>query len=121
MLTALLAWAEAHTHPESGREQIEGAARRAKQADPGMLRALVVAWAVRPDLTRERLPDWLQTHLSIATEDATLDAAIDWLREEKDLDAPPRLRQEQMKTLINAWGLRAWVREVQRLDRLPGG
>jgi hypothetical protein len=116
LLAALLAWAEAQTRTDSAREGAEGAKPEATEVEPGILRAVVVAWAVRPDLTQQTLPGWLQTRLSVVMGDATLDAALAALRREGALDVEDRPQQERLGELVDAWSLRAWVREARRMD-----
>jgi hypothetical protein len=71
----------------------------------------VVAWAVRPGLTRQALPGWLQKRLFIQVNRAELDAA---------LDAQDRPQTERLSALIDEWGLRAWVREARYVDEDQG-
>ena len=86
LLSALLAWAGtcAHTDEKPGVYvgQVQATETRSLQAsvDPGLLRALVVAWAVRPDLDRLALPQWLHERLFVRVTPADLDAALEALR-----------------------------------------
>jgi len=117
LLSALLAWAEACTRTGDDLKQVAGAEPEAKKADPGLLRALVLAWAVRPDLTRQALPGWLRERLFIQVSEAKLEVALEALRMEGALDAQNRPRAERLSDLVDEWGLRAWVREARRVDQ----
>jgi hypothetical protein len=117
LLSALLAWAEARTRTRDVREPHEAAELEAKKADPGLLRALVVAWAVRPDLTRQALLGWLWKRLFLQVNAADLDAALDALRVEGALDAQYRPQADRLSSLVDEWGLRAWVREARHADQ----
>jgi len=117
LLSALLAWAEARTRPGDVGERDGAAEPEAKKADPGLLRALVVAWAVRPDLTRQALPGWLWERLFVQVNIADLDAALDALRVEGALDAQYRPQADRLSSLVDEWGLRAWVREARHADQ----
>ena len=116
LLSALLAWAEARTHVGGVEEQGKGTEPGARKVDPGVLRALVVAWAVRPDLDRQALPGWLRERLFVQVNQASLDVAFDALRTEGALDAQDCLQPDRLSALIDEWGLRAWVREARRED-----
>jgi hypothetical protein len=115
LLSALLAWAEARV-----RERKPGFSKKNRflraSVDPGLLRALVVAWAVRPDLDRQALPGWLRERLFVQANQASLDAAFDALRTEGALDAQDCPQADRLSTLVDEWGLRAWVREARRED-----
>lgn len=76
----------------------------------------MVAWAVRPDLTLQTLPTWLQERLFVQTDSADLAAGIQALRSAGALDSQDRPQMERLSSLVDEWGLRAWVREAQRLD-----
>jgi len=117
LLSALLAWAEARTRTRDVREPHEAAELEARKADPGLMRALVVAWAVRPDLTRQALPGWLWKRLFLQVNAADLDAALDALRLEGALDAQYRPQADRLSSLVDEWGLRAWVREARHADQ----
>jgi hypothetical protein len=71
----------------------------------------VVAWAIRPGLTRLALPGWLQERLFIQVNCAELDAA---------LDAQDRPQTERLFALIDEWGLRTWVWEARHIDEDQG-
>jgi len=83
-------------------------------------RALVVAWAVRPDLDRQALPGWLRGRLFVQVTPADLDAALEALRAEGALDAQDHPQVKQLSNLVDEWGLRAWVREARRVDEDQG-
>lgn len=117
LLAALLAWAENQTRTESAQEAAQGVSLEAMTIEPGLLRAVVVALAIRPDLTRQALKGWLETRLFVSLDDPVLDAALATLRAQGALDAQSQPRPERLGELVNAWGLRAWVREVQRMEQ----
>jgi len=123
----LLAWAEANTRSavEVGRtssgsplspsaSHLESASHL---ADPALLRAVVVAYAARPDLTCDALADWLATQLGIQTDAPTLAATLGALQNEGAVDAENRPQRERLTELVNTWSLRAWVRETRRMDQ----
>jgi len=117
LLSALIAWPETRTGAGGVGEQVEGAEPGAKRADPALLRALVVAWAARPDLTRETLSGWLREQLFVQVSDADLGVALEVLQREDALDAQYRPRAERLSRLVDEWRLRAWVREARRADQ----
>jgi len=129
LLSALLEWAEARVREgkpglfiSEGGKATEAAEPRFLQAsvDPGVLRALVVAWAVRPDLDRQALPGWLRERLLVPITPADLDVALEALRAEGVLDAQGHPRAERLSSLTDEWGLRAWVREARCADEDQG-
>lgn len=122
----LLAWAEANTRTsEVGRASSGNLLPPGSHLppgashlpDPALLRAVVVAYAARPDLTRDTLVDWLAAQLGIQTDAPTLAAALGVLQNIGALDAENRPRRERLTELVNTWGLRAWVRETRRMDQ----
>ena len=114
--SALLAWAETRTRAEEKPGFFRETRFLQASVDPGILRALVVAWAVRPDLDRQSLPGWLRERLFVQVNQASLDVAFDALRTEGALDAQDCLQPDRLSALIDEWGLRAWVREARRED-----
>ncbi len=122
LLSALLAWAETRTRagekPGVSVGKVRATETRSMQAsvDPGLLRALVVAWAVHPDLDRQALPQWLRERLFVRVTPADLDTALEALRAEGVFDAQDHPQAERLSGLVNEWGLRAWVREARRED-----
>jgi len=116
LLAALLAWAEGRSRADIAGESVEGEEAEAKGADSGILRAMAVAWSVRPDLTRETLPGWLWERLFVRVNPADLDAVLGALRVTGALDAQDRPQRERLSALVDEWGLRAWRREAQRLE-----
>lgn len=119
----LLAWAEANTRTiEAGRTSSgsglpgEGPLLPSAShlADPALMRAVVVAYAARPDLTRDALADWLATWLGVHTDAPTLDAVLVALQNEGAIDAGNRPQRERLTELVKTLGLRAWVREIKR-------
>lgn len=120
LLAGLLAWADAHTRPAPEAEGVPSSLAAPTGADPGLVRAVVVAWSVRPDLTLEALPGWLEQRLQVpAASPKQLQAAITALADEGVLDAEQRPLPAQLAQLATTWGLRAWVREAQRLEQQP--
>jgi len=114
LLAALLAWAEAHTkgepavlQPDAGRDA----------ADRGLLRALVVAWSVRPDLSGDDLATWLRQRLAVDPGPAEhLAASVAGLAALGALDDAGRPDGKRLALLTAEWGLRAWVREARRME-----
>ena len=84
-----------------------------------MLPAALV-WAVRPDLDRQVLPGWLRERLLVPVTPTDLDTALEALRAEGVLDTQDRPQAERLSSLVNEWGLRAWVREARRADEDQG-
>ena len=120
LLAGLLAWAVAHTRPAPDAASATTSLAAQSGADPGLVRALVVAWSVHPDLTVDALPGWLKQRLQVtAGPPERLQAAINALAREGALDADGRPHPAPLAHLANAWGLRAWVREAQRLEQQP--
>ena len=117
LLSALLAWAENQKQTESAQEVSQGTSLEATAIEPGLLRAVVLALTVRPDLTGRTLKGWLETRLFVSLDEPRLDAALTTLRAQGALDAESRPRPERLGELVNVWGLRAWVREVQRMEQ----
>ena len=111
----LLAWAEKQVRIEAAETGTRAEAPGAR-ADPGLLRALVVAWSVRPDLDRRALAGWLQERLYVSIDDAEQATALEALRAEGALDAHGRPQTGRLSELVDQWGLRAWVREARRAD-----
>jgi hypothetical protein len=118
LLSALLAWAHAQIQAKDARERVGKATPETKQVDPGLLRALVVAWAVRPDLTHQTLPTWLKGRLFVQTDSADLAAGIQALRSAGALDSQDRPQMERLSSLVDELGLRAWVREARQIDEM---
>lgn len=116
LLEALLTWAENQTRTESAQDTAQRGSLEAIAAEPGLLRAVVLALAVRPDLPRQALKGWLEMRLFVSIDDPELDAALATLEEQGALDVNLRLRPERLEELIDTWQLRAWVREVRNLD-----
>ena len=127
LLSALLTWAKTHTRAEEKPGISVSAGSLGKvgatepqllqaSVDPGLLRALVVAWAVRPDLDRQALPQWLRERLFVQVAPADLDAALETLRAQGVLDAQDHPQAERLSSVVNEWELRAWVREARRED-----
>ncbi len=116
LLSALLAWAETQARSDGVQELLERLEPEAAEVDSGILRAVVVAWAVCSDLTWQALPGWLQTRLSVSVDDVRLEAVLAALRREGALDAENQLYRERLAELVSAWGLRAWVREARHLE-----
>jgi hypothetical protein len=117
LLAALLAWAENQMRTESAQEAAQGMSLEAMAIEPGLLRAVVLALTVRPDLTGQALKGWLETQLFVSAEDPQLDAALTTLWGQGVFDMENRPQPERLGELVDAWGLRAWVREVQRLEQ----
>lgn len=114
LLAALLKWAEAHTRAEPP-PALRGEGER--RADPGLLRALVVAWSVRPDLAGEGLATWLKERLALGPgSPERLRSAVAEMVALGALDDAGRPRPERLTTLAAEWGLRAWVREARRME-----
>jgi hypothetical protein len=114
LLAALLAWAEAHTKHEPAALQPD-AGKQA--ADPGLLRALVVAWSVRPDLSGDDLAIWLKRRLAVDPgSPERLTAAVTEMAARGVLDDEQRPRPERLAALAAEWGLRAWVREARCME-----
>ncbi len=113
LLAALLTWAKAQTQTKQPPAR---ATDSAEEIDPALLRALVVAWSVHPDLTDQALLDWLKTNLFVEFEPAALQTALEWLRNDQLLDAQNHPQAEPLSNLVNVWGLRAFVREARRLE-----
>lgn len=115
LLAALIAWAEAQARPsDAGERKVAGV--DAHPADPALLRAMVVAWAVRPDLDRQTLADWLARRLLVQTNEASLEAALAALRADGALSVDNKPQVERWSALAQGWGLRAWIREARRLE-----
>ncbi len=117
LLAGLLAWAAAHTRPAPDAQGVPSSPAAQADADHGLVRALVVAWSVRPDLTVVALPGWLEQrlHLPIRSPEQ-LQAAIDALDNEDSLDDARRPNSAKLAHLANDWGLRAWIREAGKLE-----
>jgi hypothetical protein len=120
LLSALLAWAETRTRTEEKPGFSEKTRFLQASVDPGLLRALVVAWTVRPDLDRQALPQWLRERLFVQVTPADLDTALEALRAQGVFDAQDHPQAERLSSLVNEWGLRAWVREARRADEDQG-
>ena len=116
LLVALIAWAEAQMRPGDTGEHDEGISVDIQAADPALLRAVVVAWAVRPDLDRQTLADWLVRQLSVRTDESSLEAVLATLRADGALNADDEPQAERLSALVQLWGVRAWVREARRLE-----
>ncbi len=97
-------------------EHDEGISVDIQAADPALLRAVVVAWAVRPDLDRQTLADWLVRQLSVRTDESSLEAVLATLRADGALNADDEPQAERLSALVQLWGVRAWVREARRLE-----
>jgi hypothetical protein len=80
----------------------------------------VLVWAVRPDLDRQALPGWLREWLLVPVTPTDLDTALEALRAEGVLGTQDRPQAERLSSLVNEWGLRAWVREARRADEDQG-
>jgi hypothetical protein len=89
---------------------------RTDPLDREELLSALLAWAVRPNLDRQALPGWLRGRLLVRVSDADPDATLTALQAEGVLDAQDRPQVERLSTLIDEWGLRAWVREARRED-----
>lgn len=114
LLAALLAWAEAHTRREPAVARPDTGTG---VADPGLLRALVVAWSVRPDLSGDELATWLKQRLAVDPgPPERLAAAVAALAALAALDDAGRPQGEHLAALAADWGLRAWVREARRME-----
>lgn len=116
LLAALFAWAETQMRPDDTGERGEDIGVDAQAADPALLRAVVVAWTVRPDLNRQTLADWLVRQLSVRTDESSLEAALAALRADGALNADDEPQAERLSALVQLWGVRAWVREARRLE-----
>lgn len=122
LLAGLLAWAAAHTRPAPHAEGVPSSLAAQADADHGLVRALVVAWSVRPDLTVEALPGWLTQRLhTAAASPKQLQAALTALNDEGALDDARRPNSLKIANLASTWGLRAWVREATRLETKQEG
>ena len=75
----------------------------------------VTALGVRSDLTSRTLQAWLRDQLSVDADAAHL-AASAALQTQGVLDEQNRPQTEQLASLIDEWGLRAWVREASQED-----
>ena len=117
LLSTLLAWAVARTRASNPIEPVAIPAAPSLAADPALLRALIVAWSVRPDLTVETLPKWLAKRLFTTAETDALNAAVSILKDDGVLDAQGQPQAEQVAGRVRDWGLRAWVREAHQLEQ----
>jgi hypothetical protein len=113
LLAGLLIWAE--TQAEEKRSSTRPLTST-EEVDPALLRALVVAWSVRPDLSDQALLDWLKANLFVELNLATLRSALQGLQNDGVLDGQNRPQVEPLSKLVNDWGLRAWIREARRLE-----
>ena len=114
LLVALLAWADLHTKHDHA-DTTRGAGEIA--ADPGLLRALVVAWSIRPDLLGDALATWITQKLSVnAGPPERLNAAGAALAALGAVDDTGRPEAGRLAALAGEWGLCAWVREARRLE-----
>ncbi len=77
LLLALLKWAETKMRKSGQAKPTEVQPADTLSADPALLRALVVARCVRPDLTSATLPEWLAQHLFRTVGPDVLNEAID--------------------------------------------
>lgn len=110
LLAALLEWAAVHTRTSDIDKPAEPASQ--VKANLALLRALVVAWAANPGLTPKTLPGWLRDRLGVEAPPTELEAALEELKQANALDAQNRPQAERLAELVNAWGLRAWIREA---------
>jgi len=114
LLAALLTWAHDHIRTPGPGQAAPSARAEARAADPALVRALVIAWSVQPDLTRQTLAGWLREHLFVKVKSTDLDMALDALREEGALNEQGRPQAGRIAELADEWRLRAWVREARR-------
>ena len=70
---------------------------------------------MRSDLTLRTLQAWLPDQLFVDVDAAHL-ASFAALQTQGALDKQNRPQTEQLASLIDEWGLRAWVREASRED-----
>jgi hypothetical protein len=115
LFLALLAWAEARIRPDVTKVEAKSADSEV-EPDPGVLRALVVAWAVRPDLTGQALSGWLRERLFVETAADSLVLALKALQGEGVLDSQNHPQVKRISDLVDEWGLQAWVREAHRME-----
>jgi hypothetical protein len=113
LLMGLLTWAK--TQVQEKRSSIRPLTST-EEVDPTLLRALVVAWSVRPDLIDQALLDWLKANLFVEVNLATLQLAQRGLQNDGILDEQNQPQAEPLSKLVNDWGLRAWIREARRLE-----
>ena len=111
------AWMEANTAVAAAVDSPERAPRQTDAAH-ALHRAIVVAYAARPELSCSMLMEWLATQLGVRADEMMLNAALDALRAEGVFDAENRPQRERLQALVTTWGLRAWVREARKADQV---
>lgn len=117
LLAGLLAWSVAHTLPSLDVAGATTSLAAELGADPGLVRAVAVAWSVHPTLTVDALPGWLEQRLQVAASPPErLKAAIRVLASEGALNAEGHPDPTRLGELAGQWALRAWVREAKRLE-----
>lgn len=112
LLAALLEWAARQVRLPA-RPEAALAVNAAPTVDPALLRALVVAWSVQPDLPVEQVAGWLAARLFVAAAQADVAAAAVALADLGALDGG-QPQPQRLAELANEWNLRAWIREARR-------
>lgn len=116
LVTALLAWAATQIRTPNITTPTGAAAAAEQTSDPALLRSIVMALAIHPHLRDDLLTAWLQQYLDVAVTPSQVAGAFNYLGSLGALDATGTPVPTRLAELVNAWGLRAWVREVQRLE-----
>ena len=116
LVTALLAWAATQISTPSIAAPTGAAAAAEHTSDPALLRSFVMALAIHPHLRDDPLTAWIQQYLDVVVTPSQVAGAFNYLGSLGALDTTGTPVPTRLAELVNDLGLRAWVREVQRLE-----
>jgi hypothetical protein len=117
LFSCLLTWARERSRTTAPDRAASGSGPSAVTPVPfKLLRAVVIALAVRPDLETKNLSGWLASRLVVEISNEQREAALRWLQQEGIADDKQRPLPVPLANLVDKWQLHAWLREARKLE-----